>query len=70
METPERIKGILESELGHKVLDVLDYSDGFSFGCETELQAYKAAYRYRFTGRIEVKFAPNCGQWRVSIYLK
>lgn len=45
----------------------LDYSDGFSFGVSSKLDAYRAAYEYRYSRKTVVTYTPHSG-WRVSVY--
>lgn len=56
-----------------KTSNFLDYPGnhdhaGFSFTVESELDAYKAAYEYRYCRRVEVKFAGGVKKWQVSVY--
>ena len=41
---------------------------GFSFTTKTELDAYKAAYKYQGYKRAVVTEAPNVGGWLVQVY--
>ena len=45
-----------------------EHHDGFSFTVATELDAYKAAYIFRFAKFIKVKLAPNVNEWLISVY--
>ena len=38
-----------------------------SFTVETELDAYKAAYYYRYSRDVKVEFAPNVSLWHVTV---
>lgn len=64
--TPTQLKQ-LESVLGMKISNFFDYSDGFSFTVVTELEAYKAAYKYKGCN-VVVKYAPNVEMWSVQVY--
>lgn len=66
--TPDRIKS-LSNSLKMEIDNLTCYSDGFSFTVKTELQAYKAAYKYQGR-RVVVKFAPNVNLWSVQVYQK
>lgn len=59
----------LGNSLGMEISNFFDYSDGFSFTVKTELEAYKAAYKYQGL-RTVVKFAPNVNLWSVQVYNK
>ena len=45
---------------------LLQYHDGFSFGVENEVNAYRAAYVYRFCK--ETRVTHNHNGWRVSVW--
>lgn len=44
------------------------YHDGFSFTVLTELEAYKAAYKYQGCKKVVVKEAVNVNAWLVQVY--
>jgi hypothetical protein len=60
----------ISSDLGIAVDNFADYSDGFSFTVTTELEAYKAAYKYQGSKRVVVKEAPIVSGWLVQVYSK
>ena len=60
-EMPFKLKGI-------KTSDFMKYFDGFSFTVKTELDAYKAAYKYQGCKSVSVKEATNIGAWLVQVY--
>lgn len=65
----ETMKEKVSSALKMEISNFADYGDGgFSFTVETELLAYKAAYIYRYSKEVVVKYAPNVQKWLVSIY--
>lgn len=45
---------------------LLTYPDGFSFGVRSELDAYRAAYLYRYSKTTRV--TSNHNGWRVSVW--
>lgn len=45
---------------------LLEYHDGFSFGVASELDAFHAAYAYRYCKSVKVSASPS--GWRVSVY--
>lgn len=53
---------------GIKTDNFQKYHNGFSFTTETELDAYKAAYRYQRL-RVVVREAPNINGWLVQVYM-
>jgi len=57
----------LQSVLGMEISNFFDYSDGFSFTVKTELEAYKAAYKYQGCEAV-VKYSPNVEMWSVQVY--
>lgn len=69
MITAMQIKS-LEKNLGMKIDNFSEYSDGFSFTVQTELEAYKAAFKYRGCENTWVKYAPNVSAWSVQVYTK
>jgi hypothetical protein len=58
----------ISKDLGMKISNFADYADGFSFTVSTELEAYKAAYKYQGVKKVVVKFAPNVNAWLVQVY--
>ena len=64
--TPLQLKQ-LQNVLGMEISNFFDYSDGFSFTVKTELEAYKAAYRYQGCKTV-VRYAPNVELWSVQVY--
>lgn len=59
----------ISNALGFEVGNFASYSDGFSFTVETELNAYKATYKYHGpNNRLVVKYAPNINKWLVQLY--
>ena len=58
----------LSRSIGVKISNLNDYSDGFSFTVETELEAYKAAYKYKHAKNCVVSEAPNISAWAVQVY--
>lgn len=66
--TDAQIKS-LGASLGMEIGNFSSYSDGFAFTVKTELEAYKAAYKYQFL-RTVVAFVPHLNLWRVNVYYK
>jgi hypothetical protein len=64
----KRQEASLSNELGCKIENLHPFSDGFSFTVQDELDAYKAAYRYRYAEDVYVKYAPNVNVWLVQVY--
>jgi hypothetical protein len=69
--TRERGVGTLHLKVDDKLVaihthTVLAYHDGFSFGVDTELQAFQAAYVYRHSKNTRVDLTAS--GWRVSVY--
>lgn len=64
--TPVQIKSLGRS-LGMEIDNFTEFHDGFSFTVKTELEAYKAAYKYQPL-RVVVRYAPNVGLWSVQVY--
>jgi hypothetical protein len=67
----ERGVGTLHLKIGDRHVSIqthtrFDYHDGFSFGVGSELEAFQAAYTYRY--RKSVKVVPGPAGWRVAIY--
>ena len=59
----------ISSALGYPIAHFMQYSDGFSFTTETELQAYKAAYDYQGPhNKLVVRYAPNVNRWSVKLW--
>jgi hypothetical protein len=58
----------LGNSIGMSIDNFAQYHDGFSFTVETELEAYKAAYKYQGCKKVVVKYAPNVYLWSVQIY--
>ena len=54
-------------EVGAEVSNFAWNADGFSFTVATELEAYKAAYKYRYAKEVLVKHAPHIGAWFVRV---
>ena len=50
----ERIKLGVQNDLGMVIDNFANYGDGVSFTVATELEAYKAAYHYRFCKTVRV----------------
>jgi hypothetical protein len=46
--------------------DLATFHDGFAFGVEDELTAFRAAYLYRHCTDTKVRHGPS--GWRVSVY--
>jgi hypothetical protein len=46
--------------------DLITFHDGFAFGVEDELTAFRAAYLYRHCKDTTVRHGPS--GWRVSVY--
>ena len=62
--TKKYIKSI-SSELKMEIANFDKHCDGFSFTVKTELEAYKAAYKYRF---VEETWVTKCaGCWVVRV---
>lgn len=59
----------LQATIGIPIENFCKHIDGFSFTTNTELNAYKAAYAYRYAERVTVKPATN-DQWLVQVYKK
>lgn len=67
----KQLSEFLENTFGHPITNLLDYDDGFGFTVDTEAQAYKAAYMYRYAKRgTTVRYAPNVEKWSVQVYTK
>lgn len=71
--TPEQKEAILAEKfltdhLGMQVTDYVKFSTNYSFDVPTELEAYKAAYRYKHVGDAIVTESKLRGNWRVRIY--
>lgn len=65
----ELAEQIIGDALGFRIENLAQYRDGFSFTTDTELEAYKAAYKYHGpNNRLVVRFAPNVGKWSVQLY--
>lgn len=62
----------LGKTLGVKISNLSMYDCGFSFTVQTELEAYKAAYRYQGPGieKTVVREAPNVNAWSIHVYKK
>jgi hypothetical protein len=63
--------GSLHLKIGAKHLTIetsmfFKYHDGFSFGVTSELDAFHAAYLYRYSKSVKVEDSPT--GWRVSVY--
>ncbi len=59
----------IEIALGDIKIDNFNmYHEGFSFTTKTELDAYKAAYKYKGCKNVVVKEAPNVKAWLVQVY--
>ncbi|UIW11531.1 MAG: hypothetical protein [Enterobacter phage ENC7] len=56
--------------VGCEVANAERYDNGFSFCVATELEAYKAAYKYRTMPMVNVTYAPNIEMWLVQVYNK
>ena len=69
MNTTKAQIASLSNSLGFEINNFLEYHDGFSFTVDTELEAYKAAYKYQGL-RTTVKYAPNINKWSVHVYKK
>jgi hypothetical protein len=65
----EDLKIDIEKQLKMKIDNFASYGDGISFTTETELEAYKAAYYYRFCKTVRVMKAEIPG-WLVQVYHK
>lgn len=56
----------------HEVItqyDVQVVGWGIDFKVDTEMEAFKAAYLYRKSkGEVRVEYAPNIGQWLVTVF--
>lgn len=63
-----RMEKSLSSDLKAQVANLATFHDGFSFTVPTELDAYKAAYKYQGCKRVVVKEAVNVGLWLVQVY--
>ena len=60
----------IQAATGIQVENFTEFYDGWSVTTQTELDAYKLAYKYRHCKKITVTFAPNVNQWLVSVYWK
>jgi hypothetical protein len=59
----------ISTALGFQVGNFVSFHDGFAFTVDSELNAYKAAYKYHGpNNRLVVKYAPNVEKWHVSLY--
>lgn len=67
--TPSQLES-LGNSIGMTIDNFAAFHDGFSFTVPTELEAYKAAYHYRYSDKVTVKFSPNVSLWSVSVYNK
>ncbi|QFR55766.1 hypothetical protein JC221_120 [Yersinia phage JC221] len=56
--------------VGCEVLESEKYDNGFSFCVKTELDAYKAAYKYRTMPMVNVLYSENVKMWVVQVYNK
>lgn len=66
-EINEQVTKSLARNLGMEIFDLFTYHDGFSFSVNTELEAYKAAYKYQ-TLKTVVSYAPGVQMWRIRVY--
>lgn len=57
-------------DLRIKVSNFFDYHNGFSFTVPTELEAYKAAYKYQGVKQVIVREAPSVNAWSVQVITK
>lgn len=64
----ERMEETLSDEFEMKISNLAYHHDGISFTVETELEAYKAAYKYQFRPEVIVKEATNIEAWLVQVY--
>lgn len=64
------LKNLKTQETEKIEIQDLEQTDwGFRFFVETELEAYKAGYQYRFnTHGYKVEFAGGCGKWMVTVF--
>lgn len=60
--------GKIESSLGMKLVYFCDHADGFSIGLGSELEAYKAAYSYRYTKKTKLHYSNSGKLWLLQIY--
>jgi len=65
---PQTAEQRIGSRLGFPIANFAAFFDGFSFTTETELQAYKAAYKYRYSSRTVVSEAKGVGAWLVQVW--
>lgn len=66
---PEKLgNSKITAAIGIKVQNYCSHHNGFSFTTESELDAYKAAYAYRYSD-VRVKEAPNVDAWLVQVYV-
>ena len=60
----------LSANLHMTVSNFCKFAEGFSFTVATEFEAYKAAYAYRYSSKVQVSEAPNVNAWLVWIGVK
>lgn len=63
-----RMEQSLSADFKTTVSNFTTYHDGFSFTVPTELDAYKAAYKYQGCKQVIVREAPNVSAWSVQVY--
>ena len=64
----ERMQATLSSDLHAEVTNLRYDDSGFTFTVPTELDAYKAAYKYRYADETSVfELVTDPGMWRVRI---
>lgn len=64
----EQREKTLSNDLGMEIDRLTYYADGFSFTVETELEAYKAAYKYQHRQNVHVVKPDYSNDWLVHIY--
>lgn len=64
----ERAEQSISAVLGIQISNFGKHADGFSFTVQTEFEAYKAAYKYRYSKRVYVTEAPNVKAWLVQVW--
>lgn len=65
-EKRDHIGKTLSADLQTTIYELRLFNNGFTFTVKSELDAYKAAYKYRFTNKTRVK--QNGLEWSVGIF--
>lgn len=69
MDEAKKGNKMVSEELGGvAVSNFCQHSNGITFTVESELDAYKAAYKYRYCKKTNVNFSEDIGAWVVQVY--